>query len=82
MDFALSGEGFKTICKEFGLKILYFKKHIRTDRLLMYCSDSLSVRTFLNNVRTDRVSQLNYPKGEEMAGEAGLFASFIDRHSF
>ena len=22
-----------------------------------------------------RVSQLNYPKGDEMAGEAGLFAS-------
>ena len=75
MDSTHPGKGFKTICKEFGLKILYFKKYVHTDRLLMYCSDSLSVRTFLNNVRTDRVSQLNYPKGEEMAGEAGLFAS-------
>ena len=46
MDSAHSGEGFKTICKEFALKILDFEKNIRTDRHYMDCSDSLSVRTF------------------------------------
>ena len=77
MDSTHSGGGFKTICNEFGLKILYFEKKmfVQTDILCTYCSDGLSVRIFLNNVCTDRFSQLNYPNGEEMTGEAGLFAS-------
>ena len=61
MDFTHSGQGFETICKELGIKIL---------RIFLKCSyrqtfcplDSLSVRTIFSS---------------KIAGEAGLFASCI-----
>ena len=62
MDFTHSGQGFETICKELGIKILrIFLKC--SYRQTFYPLDSLSVRTSFSS---------------KMAGEAGLFASLTN----
>ena len=72
MDSTYPGQGFETICEEFGFKNLtiFYKIFSQTD--------------FLENVRTDRFFSFQMvvclyeqilTSSSKMAGEAGLFAS-------
>ena len=72
MDSTYQGQGFETICEEFGFKNLtiFYKIFPQTD--------------FLENVRTDRFFSFQmvvclyeqiHTSSSKMTGEAGLFAS-------